>query len=50
MAFAALAILGQRSAHSLPMGPVIAEPGKEYTVSKLLPGRLREKIQEHMGV
>jgi hypothetical protein len=29
MAFAALAILGQRSAHSLPMGPVIAEPTKE---------------------
>jgi hypothetical protein len=28
MAFAALAILGQRSAHSLPMGPVIADPAR----------------------
>lgn len=28
MALAALAILGQRSAHSLPIGPVIAEPTK----------------------
>jgi hypothetical protein len=28
MAFAALAILGQRSAHSLPIGPVIAEPAR----------------------
>jgi len=26
MALAALAILGQRSAHSLPIGPMIAEP------------------------
>lgn len=26
MALAALAILGHRSAHSLPMGPVIADP------------------------
>jgi hypothetical protein len=26
MAFAALAILGHRSAHSFPMGPVIADP------------------------
>jgi len=26
MALAALAILGQRSAHSFPIGPVIAEP------------------------
>lgn len=26
IALAALAILGQRSAHSFPMGPVIAEP------------------------
>jgi len=26
MALAALAILGQRSAHSLAIGPVIAEP------------------------
>ena len=32
MAFAALAILGQRSAHSLPMGPVIAEPTKKQLV------------------
>lgn len=28
MAFAALAILGQRSAHSFPIGPVIADPKK----------------------
>jgi hypothetical protein len=28
MTFAALAILAQRLAHSLPMGPVIAEPTK----------------------
>jgi hypothetical protein len=33
MAFAALAILGQRSAHSLPMGPVIAEPAKKQFVN-----------------
>lgn len=26
MAFAALAILGHKSAHSFPIGPVIAEP------------------------
>jgi len=26
MAFAALAILGHRSAHSFPIGPVIADP------------------------
>lgn len=30
IAFAALAILGQRSAHSFPMGPVIAEPDRTY--------------------
>jgi hypothetical protein len=35
MAFAALAILGQRSAHSLPMGPVIAEPAEATFVSVL---------------
>ena len=29
MALAALAILGQRSAHSFPIGPVIAEPGRK---------------------
>jgi len=29
MALAALAILGQRSAHSFPIGPVIAEPGSK---------------------
>lgn len=28
MALAALAILGHRSAHSFPMGPVIADPEK----------------------
>jgi hypothetical protein len=28
MAFAALAILGHRSAHSLPIGPVIADPAR----------------------
>lgn len=29
MALAALAILGHRSAHSFPMGPVIADPAEE---------------------
>jgi len=36
MAFAALAILGQRSAHSLPIGPVIADPAKGATCSAML--------------
>jgi hypothetical protein len=29
IAFAALAILGHKSAHSFPMGPVIAEPAQD---------------------
>jgi hypothetical protein len=34
MALAALAILGQRSAHSFPIGPVIAEPEAKVTRNK----------------
>jgi len=33
MALAALAILGQRSAHSFPIGPVIADPKKQINQS-----------------
>lgn len=32
MALAALAILGQRSAHSFPIGPVIADPKKQIII------------------
>ena len=40
IALAALAILGQRSAHSFPMGPVIADPAdkKEQTSSEAISG------------
>lgn len=35
IALAALAILGHKSAHSLPIGPVIAEPALTKVNSKL---------------
>jgi len=37
MALAALAILGHKSAHSLPMGPVMADPtsSKTTTISNM---------------
>lgn len=34
MAFAALAILGHKSAHSFPIGPVIADPVKSTQKTK----------------
>jgi hypothetical protein len=44
MAFAALAILGQRSAHSLPIGPVMADPAREAIVSSshAMPNSIRQ--------
>lgn len=33
MALAALAILGHRSAHSFPIGPVMAEPEQKHAYS-----------------
>lgn len=35
MALAALAILGHKSAHSFPMGPVIAEPTLKHVTNKI---------------
>ena len=40
MALAALAILGRRSAHSFPIGPVMAEPEQKST--EMANHRLRE--------
>lgn len=43
MAFAALAILGHRSAHSFPMGPVIADPaGTPEGLENLMASKITE--------
>lgn len=52
MAFAALAILGHKSAHSFPIGPVIADPAvRTKDINNTIIGkRLDETINEAPGV